>query len=160
MSDQAKNVCELALFATLGETKPPKVYPVLFVDRTNSLHGPLAQALAAKAFPNSGHYHSAGWEPASSLEPELVSLAERLGLELSYTPQALKPLDKNGEYHVVVVINGKGEAPLGRIPFHTAIVNWEVDPDPKGNAAYEALGHDLGVRIRELMELLRGADAD
>lgn len=160
VADQAKNICELALFATLGETKPPKVYPVLFVDRTNALHSPLAQALAVKAFPNSGRYHSAGWEPAEAMDAGLTRLAERIGLDLSHTPKRLKPLDRVGEYHVVVVINGKGEAPLGEIPFHTAILDWELERDPQGDAGFDDLSRDLAVRIRELMELLRGPDAD
>ena len=116
VSDQAKNICELALFSTLGEVKAPKIYTVLFVDRTNALHSAMAQALAEKAFPNSGRYESAGWEPAEALDEGLIRLADRVSIDLPHAPVALRPLRPSpAEYHVVVVINGP-DAPPGADP--------------------------------------------
>ena len=63
VSDQAKNICEEAVFVATGETKKPKVYKVLFVDRTNTLVSQLAVAMARKAFPESGEFNAAGLEP-------------------------------------------------------------------------------------------------
>ena len=42
VADQAKNICEETIFAATGETKPPKTYNILFVDRGNDLASQLA----------------------------------------------------------------------------------------------------------------------
>ncbi len=160
VSDQAKNICEETLFTVLGEIKPPKQYPVLFVDDTGALHAPLARALAHKAYPNSGAYASAGTSVADAMDEGLLRLGDRLSLELPHAPVALRPLRANpAEYHVIVALN-IDPAVLGPVPFHTAVVSWQIDPEPAGQAGLELLARDLGEHIRELMELLRGPDAD
>ena len=156
VSDQAKNICEEAVFAASGQTKPPKVYKVLFVDRTHAFWSQLAQALATKAFPESGRYTSAGTEPASYIDPALTEVAGALGLDLGHArPRALPPLVLNpAEYHVVVAIGEVGDLP--EMPFKTVLLRW---PAPKETAA-SAVARELSESIRELMETLRGQDAN
>ena len=78
VSDQAKNICEETVFVATGETKKPKVYKVLFVDRTGALVSQMAKAIATKAFPESGIFHAAGWDPIGDVNPALGRIADKL----------------------------------------------------------------------------------
>jgi len=70
VADQAKNLCEDAIFAATGEMKTPKVYKVLFIDEDNSAKSQMAEAIARKNYPDSGEYLSAGREPAACLNAD------------------------------------------------------------------------------------------
>ncbi len=165
--DQAKNLCEETLFELTGETKPPKVYRVLFVDHTGALLGPLATAIARKAFPGSGRFETAGYAPGRVLAPELTSLADQLGLDLSELSPRQLP-DKPGfldRHHVIVLLSQQCRKHLGVIPFHTVCVEWSLPPvgDGDGKPAAQALtdiAQQLSAEIRELLVTLRGEDAD
>ncbi len=151
VSDQAKNICEEAVFTTTGETKIPKVYKVLFVDGGGGCSS-LAGALAQRAFPNSGAFSSATVGEAS-LSPAVSETAEALGLDLE-APHVLGGLRESpAEYHVVVAL-GEG-VDLPRMPFQTALQRWVIDEEDTASAA-----RDLGARVADLMEVLRGPDAD
>ncbi len=79
VADQAKNICEETVFAATGEQKAPKVYNILFVDEDNSCMSQMAQAIAAKAYPDSGRYSSGGRNPAQALSPALVEFLRARG---------------------------------------------------------------------------------
>lgn len=161
VSDQAKNVCEETLFELTGETKPPKRYKVLFVDDDCTRLAPLAAALARKAFPESGEYDIAGHAPGAALAPELESLAEKLGVDLSGVHPA--PLDATRQalekYHVVVCLTPKAEAQIAVVPYATALLTW-TPSTPDGDARLEIAARELTGEIRELMTTMRGAEAD
>ncbi len=165
VGDQAKNVCEETLFELTGETKPPKVYRVLFVGKRDALLGPLATALARKAFPQSGRFQSAGTEPSESLDPVLEGLGESLGLDLEGLAPERLPADPDelGRYHVIVSLCGDCRAELGGVPFHTAYLEWELPRLATGGeldgASLEPLVQQLGAEIRGLMVTLRGEEA-
>ncbi len=91
VSDQAKNLCEETLFELVGETKPPKVYRVLFIDEDNSIVGPLCTAIARKSFRNSGSFKTAALNASSSVSPQLESIAGKLGLDVSESQPASLP---------------------------------------------------------------------
>lgn len=152
VSDQAKNICDEALFVTTGRPKAPKVYRVLFLDEDNTLWSQLAAALAAKAFPDSGRYVCAGVRSSESLSKALLDLSETLSLDLSLArPRKLEPLRPYpAEYHVVVAIGELSSLPS--LPFQTALQRWEL---PDGDTP-EASARMLAGQVRELMELLRG----
>ena len=155
VSDQAKNICEEAIFAATGETKPAKRYQVLFVDEGNDGASVLAQALAQKAFPESGSYRSAGWNASPSHSPAMLTFLEGLGLEPA-TPapvplsEVLPDLRKT---HVVVSLAGNPRPHLGIVPFNTILLEWSVPTD-----RVQAREH-LAEEIRKLMEKLRGEGA-
>lgn len=153
VSDQAKNICEEAMFAATGETKPPKVYKVLFLDQDHRCWGPLAEAMARKAYPGSGAYDSAGLTPAAASAPELASIAAPLSLDLTdAVPQGLASLDRElADYHVIVALGPVQDLPS--IPFSTALLRWPMPADAA--AAVPA----LSAGIASLMERLRGKDA-
>ena len=163
IADQAKNICEETVFATTGETKEPKVYRVLFVDRDNSFRSQLAAAIARKAFPHSGHYDSAGWAPAAAVDPRLVSFLDPRGIDLSAARPAQLDASRRGlaQYHVVVGLEGELWSQLGELPFRTVFLEWppEEAADLSGDQALERLYRQLSLEIRDLMETLRGEGA-
>lgn len=164
VSDQAKNICEEAIFIATGETKPPKVYRVLFVDRDNSFLGPLAREIGAKGFVTCGSFRTQGLHAAAALRPDLTRAGTLLGLDIeSAVPAALTPMESAPvEHHVIVLLEGLTHDDIPAVPFSTAVVRWDVHA-PNTEAMVDeqilALGRDLGSRIQALMEVLRGADA-
>ena len=164
VADQAKNICEETLFELLGETKPPKRYRVLFVDGRNSLISPLAELLARKAFPESGQYESAGYQPAEALSEELARLALDLGLDVSgLSPRKLDPRTLS-KYHVVIWLNGDPEKHIDEVPYKTVLLVWDLPKiaDAKDGRIRQQLNEivsDLGSRITDLMVTMRGEDA-
>ena len=66
------------------------------------------------------------------------------------------------DYHVIVGLNQKVMKSIGKIPFRTSALNWmKLDvPGEENQEAWEALYKTLALQIRELMELLRGEEAD
>lgn len=168
VSDQAKNLCEETIFSAVGEIKAPKVYGVLFVDQKDDFVTQMAVAFARKAFPRSGRYTSAGLEPASEVDPRCARYLDEHGYEVAdLEPASLDATyEELASHHVIVSFAGDLVERGIEIPFHTALVEWEAAPLP-GDAAPEraaellaAVHREIGHRIRELMELLRGEEAD
>lgn len=167
VSDQAKNICEETIFAVTGESKEPKTYRVLFVDERNDGLSQLAAAYARKAYVDTGRFSSAGWAPAEALNPHYQHFMEDRGLDAEEcVPSPLQGLLKGlAEYHVVVSLGGDLRPHTGAIPFRTVVLEWDLAPDLEGLDAErtrELLAQtqkDLGARIRNLMELLRGEEA-
>jgi protein-tyrosine-phosphatase len=163
VSDQAKNLCEEAVFAATGETKAAKVYRVLFLDQDDTKLAPMAEALARHNFPNSGEYESAALTPAEALDPGMVKYMAARGIDVN----GVKPhlLDKGplelAEFHVVVSLQGPVGNYLKDIPFHTATLEWDVAQSADDSSIdYEAAYRALSVELRQLMERLRGPEAD
>lgn len=164
VSDQAKNLCEEAVFAATGQTKAKKVYRVLFVDRDNSSLAPMAQAIAQRQFPNSGVYDIAARQPAEALEPATLEFMKARGYNLDEFLQA-HPMDKMSanlaDYHVIVSLEGPVEDYLPEIPFHTATLDWKLDNiEGYSEEQFEVLHRALALQVRGLMERLRGPEAD
>ncbi len=168
VSDQAKNVCEETIFTVTGEGKPPKVYRLLFVDRDNAGISQLAQAIARAAWPGSGDYHSAGWEPAPRIDPGMAELLDRWGLVLP-NPRPLRAPTRSedlADYHVVVALAPGAREALPPLPFHTVLVRWELPDHPGGDPQdaqvqhrFEALYRQLSGRVEGLVRTLRGEGA-
>ncbi len=154
---QARNVCEETIFTALGETKSPKVYDVLFVGDTNANLTLIAEAYANKAFPHSGNYRSAGWAPSEEIDPELASLAEAAGLDLTHlAPETLSNLGPLDRYHVIVALQPGAREHLGDLPYSTVFLQWQLDETQAG----PALVHEVCSRVRDLMIALRGPEAN
>ena len=163
---QAKNICEETLFAVAGETKAPKRYRILFVDKSNDGLSQLAEAHARQTFPESGRYASAGWTPAESLEPRVQLFMERQGLDADdLAPKQLpKSHDELSDYHVIVSLGGDVRPHVDAVPFHTCVLEWDIGPSASGmdqERAEELLEQNYGRladNIRDLIQLLRGEE--
>ena len=165
ISDQAKNICEDAVFLVTGEEKPFKNYQILFVDETNDGSGPMAEAIARKAFPGSGVYTSSGTRPADRMHPGMVEFMNHHGYSFTdLRPQALNLLpDELENLHVIVSLNGPAVDHIPDIPFHTVDLEWDLPaPPPNGQGDdkdWAEIYEHLLLNIRRLMETLRGKEA-
>lgn len=168
VSDQSKNICEDTVFSVSGETKAEKIYRVLFIDERNDTLSQLAEVYARKVFPHSGDFSSAGWSPSDRLLPALETFMEANGLDGQ--DQQPKPLDFTPEeladFHVIVALQPGAREHISRVPFRTVLTHWDLgaipaDVDPERIAEHLGEAYKrLTPRVRELMETLRGEEAD
>jgi protein-tyrosine-phosphatase len=166
VADRAKNVCEETVFAVTGQTKQPKRYRILFVDERNSLFSPLAETFARRAFPESGDYTSAGWNPAKDFSEAFTSLIGPSRLD----PRSKNPVpldlteDELGEFHVIVSLQDGIEKHIPNIPFQTILLRWKCEPEGIDQSAdpehyRQEVFEAVAVKVRELIEALRGKEA-
>lgn len=168
VSDHAKNICEETVFTVTGETKEPKVFRILFVDRRNDFASQIAEAFARKAFPNSGRFESAGWDAAETVPAELIEFLAGHGLDLDGlepTPFEASPA-RLADYHLVVALDAGVRERIAEVPYRTIVLEWDlpvVDATRQagdgGNDASETY-RQVTERVSSLIETLRGADAD
>ncbi len=167
VADQAKNICEDTLFAVAGEIKSEKVYRVLFIDERNDALSQLAEAFARKAFPDSGVYQSAGWNPADRLLPAAEVFMNAKGLDGDgLAPKKLDhSLEQLADFHIIVTLGKHTLDQIEETPFHTVVLEWDIQPVPsdldteRSTALMEEDFQSLQHSIRELMETLRGEGA-
>ena len=164
ISDQAKNICEDTVFASTGETKPPKVYNILFLDEDNTCQSQIAEAIANKLFPIQGVYTSAGRISSESINLKLVEFFEKHGMDsskhrstaLDFVPEEL------ADFHVIVSLQGPVKSYISAIPFHTVALEWDVGSLPQNldeaetNQRLEEIYREIALLIQDLMETLRG----
>ena len=166
-ADQAKNLCEDTVFAVTGETKEPKVYNILFIDRDNTCASQMAEALARTAYPGSGNYARAGPEPGAALDGATVAFLESKGVALESQSSAALNLTEHelAELHLVVCLQGSVKDYLPQLPFHTAGLDWDIGASDLGAGQspdedkLKGMYRELNSRIADLMETLRGKDA-
>ena len=164
ISDQAKNICEEAVFAVTGETKAAKTYRLLFLDEDNTCLGPMAEAVARKTFPQSGQYASAGRQAGSGLDDNLIGFLNERGVSLEGLESRTLDLtpEEIPDYHVIVSLQGPVADYIDAIPFHTTALEWDLGTPPsEADTAqvmqrYEEIYRELAVQIRDLMTTLRG----
>lgn len=161
VSDQSKNICEEALFALEGETKPLKIYNILFIDSDDHLLARMAAALGTKSYPQAARFTAISRTPATTAATEMVAFLEQHGIEVVHG--AGRGLDLTAmelaEYHVIVSLQGAVEHYFDQLPFHCVPLQWDLDPAIAGtpNAeTLEGLYRELAHRLRGLMVTLRG----
>ena len=167
VAEQAENVCEQALFSVTGETKDPKSFRILFLDERNDGVSQMAEAYADKAFPESGSYQSAGWNPVDALDPGLVEFMDRNGFDMrANRPSLLRPIhEEPRHWHIVVGLHHEAREHIPFLPFRTLFLDWtntvSVDGHPEDlteRQMDEAL-KSVKLGVRDLMLTLRGPDA-
>ena len=154
---QAKNICEEAVFVVTGKTKGEKTFNILFLDEQNSGPSQLAEHFTRKAFPQSGRYRSAGWQAAEDIDPAYQRFAQTVGIDLAKAwPASLATVrDQLDEYHLIIGLDRQVRQQVGKLPFHTIMLVWDID----GSSGPEGVYRQLTPRVRELMEHLRGEQA-
>ncbi len=168
VSDQAKNICEEAVFAVTGETKKPKVYRVLFLDEADDCRSQMAVAIARKAYPEGGTYTSAGLHPAPEIDPVCAAFMAEIGHDLNGAPpRRFEEIPEDWkDNHVVVSLEGPIERYLPEVPFHTIALEWQLPRPPapgtgeeERRTAFEAIYQQVAAHIGTLMETLHGEEA-
>ena len=165
IADQAKNLCEQTVFTVSGEGKGSKVYHILFLDDDNSCLSQLAEAVARKLFPEAGEFSSAaGRGPAQQLSSGLAEFMDSRGMDASAAAPEAYDLTQTelNRFHVVVSLQQPVSSYIGRIPFQTTALNWNLTSVPDDcsceEADYEKIHRELSVLLKDLMVLLRGEE--
>ena len=153
---QAKNICQQAVFAVTGETKPEKTFDILFVDSNNSGASVLAEHFAKRAYPEAGSFESAGWDAADALEPGFVEFGQTVGLDLvNEEPRQFGGRARElREYDLIIDLAGGARGHMAKVPFHTTLLRWRL----KDLADPAAIHAQLVERLGDLMTILRGED--
>lgn len=164
VADQAKNLCEETVFAATGQQKQAKVYKVLFIDEDNGLLSQMAEAVARVNFPESGLYRSAGRTPARAIDEQLTDFLDKRGIKISGETTAIEKLTQQelAEQYIIVSLQGAVESYIPNIPFHTTAVEWNLDENAsegEGSQDMDDLYREIALRVKDLMELLRGEGA-
>jgi len=157
--DQAKNICEETIFASLGETKPPKNFRILFVDAQDNCQSLMAVAIALKNYPDIAEYSSAGCDPSDELPVDFVRLMESRGHDMrEVKPVKLETMPEIlGDYHIIVTLGRDLIGKLGKIPYQTVVLDWGEYIDCSGEfPAYDSCYESVSAKISELMEILTG----
>ena len=127
---------------------------VLFVCLHNAGRSQMSQALFERAASGEHAARSAGTTPAATVHPEVVSVMQEDGIDLSgRTP---KPLTQElAEWADVVVTMGCGDA-CPYIP-GKRYLDWDL-PDPAGRPVEDVrrIRDDIDLRVRSLVAGLDG----
>ncbi len=158
VSDRAKNICVEIVFWATGEGKATKNFRILFLDEHNGCVSPIAEAFAAKAFPDAGTFSSAGYNAGIHINEHVVAFMDEHGFDLSKNrPKQLETShDMVSEFHVIVGLGTNPEQHIKNVPFHTVLLEWDVADCPQNVDQAGEVYRDLAQRIRELMETLHG----
>ena len=161
VSDQAKNICEDAVYAVTGEGRGPKFHRILFLDEDNSLLGPLAEAIARKNFAQFGEYHSRG-RRAGVCTPHTLAALQEVGIDLArHQPQALgRHHQELASYQLIVSLQGPVSSYVEQIPFHTVALEWRLAQSPGEDADLRPLTREVSALVNRLMATLRGEESD
>ncbi len=165
VSDRAKNICEETLFMVAGETKPEKVFTILFIDQENAIQSQMAKAIARQSYPTQAIFRSAGLQ-AGTIPPSLVDFMRQQGCPMDdLRPRALETLSLTEENQIIVSLEGPVRSYPLELSFHTIFLDWTVgDPPtemadpPTGEAQYAALYQEITAQVRGLMTILRGEE--
>lgn len=168
VADQAKNICEQVVFATTGEVKGERTFRILFLDRRNDCLSQVAEAFASKAFPNSGEYASAGWEPAEKVSTQCSHFLDRNGYNAEgLAPQPLPVLmEELAQFHIIIGLEAGVRDRIAELPFRTVVLEWDIGPieseldQERSQAMLENAFKSIADRMEDLMDVLRGDEAD
>lgn len=132
--DQAKNLCEEAVFTATGERKRGKNFRILLMGAAGSGRVKPACELAAAAFGDRGRITGAEISGKSSEEP-------------------VKPTEALLAADVLILLDQGLRARIGRIPYHAVLVDWSSDDSSED---WQEL---LGKRLAELTDVIIGSNA-
>lgn len=157
VSDQAKNLCEMVVFAVSGETKERRPMRLLMLDERDDGPTQLALAIGRKYFAGRATFDSAGLEPARAIDDAFSRFMDESGLDGSgLDPSGITwPEEAWSRYDVILSLDGPPERYVDDIPFHTVAFDWTPEAtnlDPKGWYRY------LHERLDSLVTILRGPE--
>lgn len=158
VADQAKNICDETVFAVRGVAKIPKVYNILFLDQPGSASGIIALALARKNFPTQARFSLAVPDRTTVRDSALTEFLEEKALAADdLEAESLPSLHHNlDEFDVVVALQGRSRDYIGKAPFHTSALHWDLDREDRDLLNQYRLLHE---KISALIELLAGEEA-
>jgi len=158
VADQAKNICDQTVFAVRGVAKIPKVYNILFLDQPGSATGLIALGIARKNFPTQARFSLAVPGEAAGRDAALAEFLEEKALAADdLKAESLPGLQHDlDEFDVVVALQGRSRDYIGKAPFHTSALHWDLDREDRDLLNQYRLLHE---KVSALIELLAGEEA-
>lgn len=155
---QAKNIAEQTIFAVTGQQKEEKTFDILILGQRNDCASLLAEYYCKRAYPEAGTYTSAGWDTVDAVSDEVLSFADSKGLDLREAESCSfdEVRRRLSDFEIVIDLTGEARENIRKIPFHTTLLVWNLDRSGGMDSLYQDLVSHLG----ELMEILRGEEAD
>ena len=143
--DQAKNICDLTVFAVSGIAKIPKVYRILFLDQPGSGIAQLAVSIGRSNFPETAEFVSATPAVADPVSPVLREFLLETGLpEDDLASEQMEALEHDFEdFTVIVSVNGQYSDYIPKIPFHTSALNWSMQESSDLAEQYRLLRSEI-----------------
>ncbi|MEE8529092.1 MAG: PhoU domain-containing protein [Gammaproteobacteria bacterium] len=166
VTDQAKNIWEQTLFAVSGESKEPRPYRVLFLDRSSGALSRIAAALAGKHYPDVCHFTSAAKMETKLPAKPIKKFMDEHGIDgsgIEVTPMEALKHDLPA-FDVIISLQGPVRDYMTMIPFHASAFEWKITaPLEKGsdeevNGRLEEIYRDLMPKLEELANTLAGSD--
>lgn len=148
VSDQAKNLCEEALFAATGTTGPKRHYRILFVDAGDGLASRIAAAVAEEQYGELASFSTASSAPVADAHPLLAESARVVDRS---APRPVPDLAEE-RFDVVITLSPRANG-LGQLPFNTARQSWDLAVH---DADMDDVIREIETRLRRLMALLCG----
>jgi phosphate transport system protein len=132
VSDQAKNICEQALYFATGESvrhSPRQGWRICFLDDANNCLSLIAEAIACRLGEPGFAFASSG-VTAGAPDPQTVQFLAGKGIDISrHTPTALAQTLQGGQVQVLVALTRDAEVALPQGPKSILGLRWMV-PDP------------------------------
>ena len=108
VSDQARNICQEALYLCTGENTKhadPEALRVLFVDKANSTASQMAEAIANSMDLGEFIFRSAGVDP-KPIPESIIQFTGRRGMDVSRMwPKAIHEIPNLDHYQVIVALD-------------------------------------------------------
>lgn len=169
VSDQARSICQEALYVCSGEYAKHEgadTFRVLFVDQTHAGVSRMAEAIGAALNQPNFLFAGAGLEPRT-VDPRVERFLAEKGLAVDPAARAPEQIP-NLEYYQVVITFGKAARQALRLPPAKRVeLDWDVaDPAQCGGnegearaACEQAFGYLQG-HIRELVRAIVGTETE
>ena len=170
VSDQAKNICEEALYLCTGEYAKHQgvdVFRILFVDQHNSCLSQMAEAIGHSLGQEKFMFSSAGVH-LQPLDPGLVAFMSDKGMDVTHqTAKTLQQVPNLEFYQVFVSFDQVALKALTPAPAKGVGLDWAMaEPDQTQGtaeeirASYEAAYNYISTHIRDLVQAILGIDLD
>jgi len=171
VADRACNIAEEAIYAQRGEVMRHVArhdIRILFYGEANACRSQLAEAIGRKLAPGHFLFSSAGVQPAPAIDPGVVKLMQRHGLDASrQRPKSLSDLGQVEDFHVVVTMSAQAASTIPALPYGGIELHWDI-PDPSRSTGhpedverkYQAAYDDLHTKITELIDSMLGVQSE
>lgn len=158
VSDQAKNICEEALYHATGKYmkhQSNEVFRVLFVDRHNSHLSQMAEGIASSMGLVNFVFSSAGLEPQAVNLTTAKAMAERKASISNAIAKSVEQIPNFEHYHVIVALDAEAKRIFPSGPTKTIGVEWPTI-DLEKEESFEKAFDYLTQQITDLTQAILG----
>ncbi len=160
VSDQAKNICEEALYLATGnymKHQSNEVFRVLFVDRNNAKLSQMAEGIANHLQLQNFVFSSAGLTP-QPVDAGIVSAMAEKGCDINNAmSKSVEQIPNFEHYHVIVALCSEAKTVFPNGPTKTIGVEWST-ADLEQDGAFDAAFQFLNQHITDLTQAILGQE--